>query len=501
AMSEPETENDGQTGPELIASADDLRAIDLRTVLHDLDRADDYAAEQALSKAADAAAGAGNKAAERGYRLLMLLCTLHLRVDDPAETWGPRWQSPEGRSYTGSDFRGEQATVLGGFIDHISHPVLRARVADVVWYNDRSQRGAVSAAISAYCETIARRIDGTFSPRFEDHDDSVLEMVDLFHRALQLHALSRRREPLSQDIRTTFEALYERTGLTSQYVAFEKTAYLGIRYALAEWSRVAPEAEQLAEGRAGGDYPMAVQGIWDLAAKGYASLGDDPAKRRCQVRSVDETLRMREQVGSSSAQAYWTRKAVGELRAAGGFKDRIEVLRTELRNLQDAALDEYGQFSIPLDLSAERKGTIELFEGLTLPDILLQFAIFATRHGKPEAITTDGLHSYRAAMKELGNEEKQDIGRWANNRVENSHLPFRRRERAMLRFRRMKTLQKFASVHANVHNHFNLERHLVDRQTYKKRRSAALAEWRILASQVAALKARAASWRDRFALD
>ncbi len=40
----------------------------------------------------------------------------------------------------------------------------------------------------------------------------------------------------------------------------------------------------------------------------------------------------------------------------------------------------------------------------------------------------------------------------------------------------MKSLQRFALVHANVHNHFNLERHLVDRQTYKTRRSAALAE-------------------------
>lgn len=49
-------------------------------------------------------------------------------------------------------------------------------------------------------------------------------------------------------------------------------------------------------------------------------------------------------------------------------------------------------------------------------------------------------------MKELGNTDKQEVGRWANNRVENSHLSFRRRERAMLRFRQMKTLQKFASV-------------------------------------------------------
>jgi len=102
------------------------------------------------------------------------------------------------------------------------------------------------------------------------------------------------------------------------------------------------------------------------------------------------------------------------------------------------------------------------------------------RHGKPQTIVTDGLRSYPAAMRELGNVNRREIGRWLNNRVENSHLPFRRRERAMQRFRRMKSLQKFASVHASIHNHFSQERHLVDRQTYKLRRSAALAEWQSL---------------------
>jgi len=102
------------------------------------------------------------------------------------------------------------------------------------------------------------------------------------------------------------------------------------------------------------------------------------------------------------------------------------------------------------------------------------------RDGTTEAIVTDGLKSYPAAMKELGIEDRREMGRWLNNRAENSHLPFRRRERAMLRFRQMKSLQKFASVHANVHNHFNQDRHLTDRQTYKTRRSAALAEWQNL---------------------
>src|SRR5208337_593334 len=73
------------------------------------------------------------------------------------------------------------------------------------------------------------------------------------------------------------------------------------------------------------------------------------------------------------------------------------------------------------------------------------------------SVVTDGLCSYPAAMKEIGNADRQDVGRRLNNRAENSHQPFRRRERAMQRFRSMKTLQKFSSVHAEVHKHFNLE--------------------------------------------
>jgi putative transposase len=74
--------------------------------------------------------------------------------------------------------------------------------------------------------------------------------------------------------------------------------------------------------------------------------------------------------------------------------------------------------------------------------------------------------------------ERHEVGGRLNNRAENSHQPFRRRERAMQRFRTTKTLQKFSSVHAQVHNHFYQERHLVTGQVYKQRRSAAPAEWR-----------------------
>jgi putative transposase len=104
------------------------------------------------------------------------------------------------------------------------------------------------------------------------------------------------------------------------------------------------------------------------------------------------------------------------------------------------------------------------------------------RYGQPEVVVTDKLRSYGAAMKVIGNADRQETGRWANNRAENSHLPFRRRERAILRFRRTATLQKFASVHASIQNHFNQERHLYSRINFKLNRSAALTEWRQLLS-------------------
>ena len=80
------------------------------------------------------------------------------------------------------------------------------------------------------------------------------------------------------------------------------------------------------------------------------------------------------------------------------------------------------------------------------------------RYAPPKAIVTDRLRSYRAAMNVIGNGADQECGRRLNNRAENSHQPFRRREGAMAKFRDVKTLQKFASVHASVHNHFNLDR-------------------------------------------
>ena len=102
------------------------------------------------------------------------------------------------------------------------------------------------------------------------------------------------------------------------------------------------------------------------------------------------------------------------------------------------------------------------------------------RYGNPQIVVADKLRLYGAAMDEIGNAHRRETGRHLNNRAENSHLPFRRRERAMSRFRRMRSLQKFVSIHSSVYNHFNHQRNIESGARFKSLRDAAFLEWREL---------------------
>jgi putative transposase len=102
------------------------------------------------------------------------------------------------------------------------------------------------------------------------------------------------------------------------------------------------------------------------------------------------------------------------------------------------------------------------------------------RYCPPQAIVRDKLRSYGAAMREIGILDRQNTEQYANNRADNSHRPFRRKERGMTRFRRTSTIQKFTSTHASVYNHFNQQRHLGSRIRFEAMCNVSLIQWREL---------------------
>jgi len=95
----------------------------------------------------------------------------------------------------------------------------------------------------------------------------------------------------------------------------------------------------------------------------------------------------------------------------------------------------------------------------------------------PKLLTTDQLGSYGSAFRHLRLTCSHEQGLRKNNRAENSHQVVRRRERKMQRFKSARSAQRFLSVHAAVHNTFNLQRHLVSRATLRTFRAEAAAQW------------------------
>jgi hypothetical protein len=89
----------------------------------------------------------------RVFRLLVSLCGLHFKVEDPASVFGPQWVISDQRSAIPDDWRGEQNRVLMALLPRLGHPGLRARVADVVWTNDLK---AVKASYQAKEATNSR---------------------------------------------------------------------------------------------------------------------------------------------------------------------------------------------------------------------------------------------------------------------------------------------------------------------------------------------------------
>ncbi len=103
--------------------------------------------------------------------------------------------------------------------------------------------------------------------------------------------------------------------------------------------------------------------------------------------------------------------------------------------------------------------------------------LLAAHGGHPRTIVTDKLRSYSVAHRELIPESIHDPSKHANNRAELSHQPTRVRERGMRRFKSHQQAQRFLTVHAAVHNLFNLSRHLITAENYREMQTRAFAVW------------------------
>lgn len=379
--------------PQAMVTPADFRSVDYNAVVRELRSAYDDRLEAAFMKMARE--NRDSEPAFSVYRLVASACGLHFRLHDKSGAFGPKMTFGDRRTPIPDDWAGEQNDHLSEILEEVEHPALRARLADVVWTNDRRKGKAAEIAVLAYCDCVDHLLDGSFEDRFATGNEVSLEEVDLVERASQIHSRSNKRSaPMHDRVAGLLQVLYVRSLEHLDIVPLRRVATLRSRYSLITMDQLAAdlEAAAIAAEKKADCYPLAIKGLWDLAAFAHEESTRPEDQRRCQLAGVEQTLKMATQTGSSSGAAHWYRQAIGELRRIPGTEDRREELRKELRALQEKSLEEMASFQIPLDLSDLVSGTVQAFEKLTLPEGLKQFALLA-RPGSADNLRKEVVES------------------------------------------------------------------------------------------------------------
>ncbi|MCK3828276.1 DUF4209 domain-containing protein [Pseudomonas sp. W2Aug9] len=329
--------------------------------------------EHALREAAQIAENTGDAAAFRAYNVLAVVCSYHFNPSRP-DTFSPQIIFKGKRTLIPSDYLGEQQGVLVQIAEQIDHPLLRARIADSCWYVNRRLHAVAALAASSYLNAVELFFKKELLDQYESDFAVPFKVVDLIDRAFAIYASAGKRNEIPDGANEVLKQAYEMAKDDECLVAFVRLSPIAQSSGLLEWQEIAAVAEALAQATKDKQYAEVVKKVWLHAARAYLKVDDKESAVRCRVNAVEQTLRMRDSVSTAMAKASWTRSAIGELRAIGGMAQSIELLKKELQQHEDDSLSEFGSFSVPMDLTDERRATIEEFEPLDVHEMLLRLA-------------------------------------------------------------------------------------------------------------------------------
>ena len=207
-MADPENIEsvDGSEAPPLYipATREDFAVSGVNEFLAERLSADCYALEDAFREASTEAKASGDVARERVFGLLAGLMSCHLRMNDPAEVFGPKLVLGDRRSMIPSDVRGEQTAVIADVTPTVAHPLVRARLGDVAFLNDRRHHAAGRAAMGAYCAAADGIRDGTVIAGIPGIELGMHDVVKPISRAIDLMRLLSKRGFIDNTVREAF---------------------------------------------------------------------------------------------------------------------------------------------------------------------------------------------------------------------------------------------------------------------------------------------------------
>lgn len=356
-----------------LATLDDFTHINPASIMEISNSLHFYALEHAFREAAQTAENTGDAAAFRAFNVLAVVCSYHFNPSG-SDTFSPQIIIDGKRTLIPSDYLGEQQRVLVQIAEQIDHPLLRARIADSCWYVNRRLHTVAALAASSYLNAVELFFKRELLEQYESDSAVPFKVVDLIDRAFAIYALAGKRNEIPDSAKEVLKLAYETAKDNECLVAFVRLSTIAQNCGLLEWHDIASAAEAMASATKDKLYADAVKDVWLHAARAYLKMRDKDSAVRCRVNAVEQTLRMRDAVSNAMAKASWTRQAIGELREIGGMAERVKSLKMELQQHEEDSLSEFGSFSVPMELTDERRATIEEFEPLDVHEMLLRLA-------------------------------------------------------------------------------------------------------------------------------
>ena len=378
-----------------IVNLDALRNIDLNLLLNDTIIDCMYVAGQlsAYSKSED------NSETKAAAELLTAIAYIHDRFENSSNPYGPMSQSNKGRSLIPSDLVGEQSNQLYAFLPTVKSRSLKARIADLVWINDKKNKDAADVAISTYLDLVESYLDGNAKFSYGASKSLDFRILDLLRRCFQISRAIKGKSGgfpiglIENVLRIKADAL------SSNDIAIStRIITLMLDYDVGDSLEIAKEMEIIFENRTKID-PHWDKFFLEVLRSIYRKNNLAEQERSCQMKIAECSIARAKSMDSSPmGAAHWLMVAIDEMRKAGGAeaKERIGNLRQKLREKQEDTVFEMIPSSIPIETKILIENTMETFRGLDLSMALKEFALLH-KHQSPDFVkkqAKDGMKSF-----------------------------------------------------------------------------------------------------------
>ena len=360
----------------IVVSAKQFASVDIEAPIRDSKNVDCWSLASLYQAAASQAEEHGNEPAVKVFALLSSIATIHLKPEDQSEPYGPHCVFDGQRTIIPADLRGEQSAVIAELVPAVHNPGLRARLADIVWYNDRQVAVMAEQAIDAYREAVQLVLDRKAEFLDEYRNASNKDGCNMLRRACQIALATGWKEPRASELKTLVSSVIRDAIDRQDYRGFFNTGKIAIQFGIDDPRKIAAEAEKFAE--SDDVDPHWSHDLWEFAAQAHRQSKNSKDRDRCLVYAAEAYVAIAHAAGGKGmVAASFIMDAIQALRHLPNTRQRRDELEEKLRDAQSSVHDEMGVISTQFNLTELVKHSRKCVGGLTLSQALGNFAILA----------------------------------------------------------------------------------------------------------------------------